>query len=356
MESGDDNEEVIVMSGADDLRAAPYPMPPTTEVEVPAPLGPDFRSAIDAANARVDALGLAELHTKNGTIRYLDVGEGAPVLLVHGMFGGSDAALRQLGPLVPAGFRIIAPSRFGYLGATLPVDATPARQAELFIDLLDSLRIARVAVLAVSAGSTAALRLATRHRRRVSALALVSPNAPGSHQDEKSMPGAVARMLLGSERLMWLLRRHYPARLARLMGIARYRALGGPDLARVDAELDGLFPVARRVNGVLFDAFRSNPAVNDCEPRRVIAPTLVVHARDDAVAPCRAAVGLSRRILGSRLLVEEHGGHLLLGQHPEVTAAVHALLLSTRDRPATSTPHRRVPRQVKRICPPAARS
>jgi hypothetical protein len=47
-----------------------------------APLGPEFPSAVRVANAWIDALGLSELRTPDGTIRYLDVGEGTPVLLV----------------------------------------------------------------------------------------------------------------------------------------------------------------------------------------------------------------------------------------------------------------------------------
>ncbi|TDV42561.1 alpha/beta fold hydrolase [Actinophytocola oryzae] len=305
--------------------------PHTTMDRKMGPLGPDFPSAMRIANDRVDALGLSELRTPNGTVRYLDIGHGRPVLLVHGMFGGSDAALRQLGPLIPDGFRLIVPSRFGYLGSSLPAGATPARQADVFADLLDHLGIARAAVVAVSAGATAALQMAIRHRCRVSALVLLSPNVPGSHQDERGMPPSVARFLLGSDRLMWLLRHRFPERLARFVGVPGSRALSPADRARVAAELDGLFPVARRVDGVLFDAFVSNPAVNDCDLRRVIAPTLVVHARDDALMPSWAAVGLSERVLGSRLLVIEDGGHLMLGEHPEVDRTVKELLRSIQD-------------------------
>lgn len=309
----------------------PAPRPRFTADIQPAPLGPDFRSAMRAANERIDRLGLSELRTPDGTVRYLDVGEGAPVLLVHGMFGGSDAALRQLRSLVPDGFRLIVPSRFGYLGSSLPAGATPARQADAFADLLDHLGIARAAVLAVSAGATSALQLAIRHRCRVSALALVSPNVPGTHQDKQLMPPVVARTMLGSDRLMWLLRHRFPARLARLMGVPKDRPFDTADRARLDAELDGLFPVAQRITGLLFDAFEGNRAVNDCDLRRVIAPTVVAHARDDALMPSWGAVGLSERVLGSRLLVIEDGGHLMLGEHPEVATAVKELFLSTRD-------------------------
>lgn len=296
--------------------------PPRKSIVDPArvPLGPDFRSAMRMANERIDTLGLSELRTPDGTVRYLDVGDGAPVLLVHGIFGGPDAALRQLAPLVPAGFRLIAPARFGYLGSSLPAGATPERQADAFADLLDGLGIARAAVVAASAGATSALRLALRHRGRVSALALLSPNGPGCQHDRPPMPYRVARALWGSDRLMWTVRRRFPDRLARLMGVPA-------DRGRVGAELDGLFPVSRRVDGALFDAFVSNPDVNSIGFRDMSTPTLIVHARDDALAPCWGAIGLAESIPGARLLVLEDGG----GQHPEVAVAVEALLRSTSD-------------------------
>lgn len=291
------------------------------------PLGPDFRSAMVAANARVDALRLSSLHTPSGTIRYLDVGVGPPVLLVHGIFGGSDAALRQLRPLLPDGFRLIAPSRFGYLGSTLPAGATPDDQADAYAYLLDHLGIDKAPVVAGSAGSTSALRLAARHPGRVSGLVLISANGPGPQHDKPPMPYRVARAVWGSDRLMWMIRRHFGDRLGRLLSTPE-----PADRARLEAELDGIFPVSRRVNGALFDAYVSNPAINDYDPRSLSTPTLIVHARDDALAPCWGAVALSQTIPGAELLVVENGGgHLMLGEHPEVAEAVAARLRSTQD-------------------------
>jgi len=313
---------------------APPSAPPRRSIVDPArvPLGYGFRSAMRMANERIDALGLSELRTPDGTVRYLDVGEGVPVLLVHGIFGGPDAALRQLAPLVPAGFRLIVPARFGYLDSSMPAGATSKRQADAFADLLDGLGIARAAVVAASAGATSALRLALRHCGRVSALALLSPNGPGCQHDRPPMPYRVARALWGSDRLMWTVRCHFSTRLTRLMGVPADRPLTAADRGWLEAELDGLFPVTRRADGALFDAFVSNPDVNSIGFRDLNTPTLIVHARDDALAPRWGAIGLAESIPGARLLVLENGGgHLMLGEHPEVAVAVEALLRSTSD-------------------------
>jgi len=325
MDTGTEDEEVTVMSATDDLRVmASNPVTHTA----PEPLGPDFASAMRTAEARVGQLDQSELRTPDGTVRYVDTGAGAPVLLVHGIFGGADAALRQLGPFVPDGFRIIAPSRFGYLGSTLPAGASPARQADAFAALLDELGIEKTAVVAACTGAASALRLAIRHPERVSALVLVSSSGPGVQYYRRPLPRAVAAALWGSNRLMWLARHRFTRMRAVRTGWSPRTA----DRAGVGAELDGLFPVDRRVDGALFDAFVSNPDINHgYDFGRITAPTLIVHARDDALAPRWCAVGLSELIPTARLLVVEDGGHLMLGDHPEVITETQALLRSTSD-------------------------
>src|SRR5512144_1673531 len=78
---------------------------------------------IAAARARV-AAGARMVQTSCGPIQYASVGEGPPLLVVHGAGGGFDQGLDLGAPLVRKGFRIIAVSRFGYLGTPLPADAS----------------------------------------------------------------------------------------------------------------------------------------------------------------------------------------------------------------------------------------
>ena len=101
-----------------------------------------------------------------------------------------------------AGYRIITPSRFGYLGSPLP-EPTTAAQADAFVSLFDALGIAQVPVLAFSAGSTSAVQFALRHPDRVSALVLVASNSP--HEKPVTLaPRALARS--SSPSPLWFLR------------------------------------------------------------------------------------------------------------------------------------------------------
>ena len=65
---------------------------------------------------------------------------------------------------------------------------------------------------------------------------------------------------------MWALRTYAPHFITELMGVPRDTALSPADHARLEEELDAIFPVSRRVHGVLFDAFTGNKAVNATAP------------------------------------------------------------------------------------------
>ena len=98
------------------------------------------------------------IETKCGTIEYATMGEGPPVLVVHGAGGGYDQGLWIARDSVGEGFRIIAPSRFGYLRTPLPQDASPAAQADAHACLLDAFNISKVAVVGVSAGAPSSMQ------------------------------------------------------------------------------------------------------------------------------------------------------------------------------------------------------
>jgi pimeloyl-ACP methyl ester carboxylesterase len=51
-----------------------------------------------------------------------------------------------------------------------------------------------------------------------------------------------------------------------------------------------------------------------------------VHFKDDAGPPYTGAVALAEAIPGARLVGIDHGGHLGLGNHPEVPREIGAFL------------------------------
>ena len=154
----------------------------------------------------------------------------------------------------------LAPSLFGYLGSTLPEGATPATQADAFASLLDYLEVSQVVLFGYSAGGPSAIQFALRHRDRTTVLVLMASAPPGK---DGAPPKFIARTMLGSDAFFWLLRRLVPTQLGRLMGVpAGLRPTPEQRMTVADSE-EGPFPIAPRKEGVLFDLYVSNPAVQD---------------------------------------------------------------------------------------------
>ncbi len=150
-----------------------------------------YHQSLVAARNRLDAAPRHSVHsTRSGAIEYADHGDGAPVLVSHPLLGGFDIGINTGRAYIGGGFRLIAPSRFGYLGSTLPAGATPAGQADAFAELLDVLDLDTVPVFGYSAGGPAAIQLALRHPQRVAALVLLASALPGpAGRPPKPVPG-----------------------------------------------------------------------------------------------------------------------------------------------------------------------
>jgi pimeloyl-ACP methyl ester carboxylesterase len=293
-----------------------------------------YHRDLEADRARLAAVSRRAMPTAFGVIEYAERGTGEPLLVIHGIFGGCDSGLVSVDGMFP-GRRVIAPSRFGYLGSSLPPGATPAGQADAFAALLDGLGVASADVLAISAGATSGLLLALRHPERVRHLIVLSGNLPGSPTAEHQ-PDAT-RLLVRSEFPMWAVRTLARPVMTRLLGVPRGYPMTAADSRVVNDITGSIFPVKPRAEGVIFDFFVSNPDVNRYDLESVTVPTLIVHAADDPLASYEAAQRAAARIPGARLVSVERGGHLMLGQQDTVEPALSAFLAG-REQPAGAQP------------------
>jgi pimeloyl-ACP methyl ester carboxylesterase len=288
---------------------------------------------IRPARERV-AMGSRIGQTPCGPIEYAVVGEGAPVLVVHGAGGGFDQG-RDFGvPLAAQGFQVVAMSRFGYLRTPLPQDASAAAQADAHACLLDALGIRRAAVIGVSAGAPSALQFALRHPARAAALVLMVPAAyvprPGDAAPVKA-PLATQFLFdtaLRSDFLFWGAIRLAPGMVTR--GIlatppAAVAAASAQEKARVDEIMRHILPVSPRRLGLLNDA-----AVTSSIPRypleRIATPTLAISVADDLFGTFEVARYTAAQIPGARFIGYESGGHVWVGHHGEVMREIAAFL------------------------------
>lgn len=280
-----------------------------------------YRRYLRAARARLASTERHSLITRFGNIEYAERGAGDPILISHGIFQGCDVVL-MFRDLVPDR-RMIAPSRFGYLGSDMPPRATPADQAGAFVELLDALGIPAIDVIGISAGATSTLQMALLHPGRVRHLVLLSANLPGS---ATAVVQPAWTRALNRQVPIWLLKTFFPRLMARMAGVPNGLAMSEADAAFVAAFLDGMFPIDARVRGIDFDAFVSNADVNDYDLSALSVPALLVHAKDDPMVSYTAAERAVGRIRGARLISLPSGGHHLLGQMAAVRDHIDAFL------------------------------
>ena len=268
-----------------------------------------YRRDMNAARARVAAVERHVVSTQWGAVEYAERGSGAPVLVVHGIYQNCVSGLFSVRDLF-ADRRVIAPSRFGYLGSSMPPNPTPAAQADAFVALLDALGIGQIDVVGLSAGTPSALQLALRHPEKVKHLAVLVGNLPGS-------PTAIVQpswtRRINRQFMMWALRTFAPSPTARLVSaVPKGFAMSSDDVRYVNEFIDSLFPMSPE--GYNFDLFVSNADVTNYNLEAISVPTLIAHTKDDQLASHEASQRAAARIPGARFVSLESGGHLMLGQ------------------------------------------
>ncbi|MEY9199277.1 2-hydroxy-6-oxonona-2,4-dienedioate hydrolase [Sinorhizobium fredii] len=291
-----------------------------------------YSDDIDRARFSV-ANGARIASTTAGPIEYAEKGDGIPLLSVHGAGGGWDQGLTNVADLVGNGFRVVAPSRFGYLGTPIPADASPAAQADAHVALLSELQIDKAVVVGVSAGARSAIELALRHPDRVSALILIVPGtyAPESPVMVEGSRGSAFVFWLvntGADFAWWATEKIAPSVLIRFLGVPPEIVEAAPakDRNRVMAIIRSVEPLSRRFPGINID---SAPDLHRLPLEQIAAPTLVVSAQDDLFNTLPAAKFAAASIPGAKLVVYDTGGHLLVGHGEKVKKAVSDFLART---------------------------
>ncbi|MDD5199419.1 MAG: alpha/beta hydrolase [Terrimicrobiaceae bacterium] len=132
--------------------------------------------------------GSKVVRTAAGDVEYTERGVGPAVLICHGAPGGYDQAMLLGEALAKNGFRVIAPSRPGFLRTPLTTGLLFDDQADALAALLDKLGVARASVLGFSTGSQVAARFALRHPDRTDALVLISPVIAAYQRDPATQP------------------------------------------------------------------------------------------------------------------------------------------------------------------------
>jgi pimeloyl-ACP methyl ester carboxylesterase len=281
-----------------------------------------YREEMRRAWDRINSFPTKRLTTHLGTIEFADHGEGLPLLVAHGVLGCHvDSVGTWWARLTGDSFRVIAPSRFGYFGSTLPDGATPAAQADAFALLLDHLGVDRAVVIGFSAGSGSVLEFARRYPERVIALVLACCRLGGGVTLSRAF-APLFRLAYRADRLFWMFKKAMPTTYSRMMGIPKGFQPSRREAEEIAATRDLLFPFKPRCDGAVFDGFVSNLAADRFPFEQLNVPTLVISARDDPLAPYEYAARAAARVPGAKLETVETGGHFFMGHDAQVRTAI----------------------------------
>ncbi len=270
------------------------------------------RAELRKSHERLAAYKAKKVELSYGTMTYIDRGSGVPILSCHGIFGGYDQAFDNVSNYASR-HRILAPSRFGYLGSGVRGEGTPKEQVKAYVELLDMLGIDKVFVMGASAGGTIAIRFALEHPERTHGLILYSsampfPAKPASYPKYQGPPAFVCR--------------DYPMYFM--------RSLFGPLMGMEPAIVKKMMPISERRTGVVLDATITNPDMarnfEDYPVEDLRVPSIVLQAEDDKLANFGAAEKAVPRFPRCTFVAFKTGGHMMIGHEQEVDSAVNQFM------------------------------
>ena len=241
------------------------------------------------------------------TLAYVRRGDpsGVPVLLMH-PWGESLGCFDRLLPLLPATVHAVAMDQRGHGDADKPAGGYGvvdfAADVEAFVDAV-GLRSA--VLLGSSSGGYVAQQVALGIPHRVSGLVLVG--SPRSLRRRPAFADEVDRLIDPVDR-GWVERS--------LMWFPRFHDV--PDWYIQDRVDDGMRMPAHVWRQALAGLIAARPPT---ETGTITAPTLIIWGARDEVLPWKDEQALAAAIPGSRLVVYEDTGHLVVWEQPERVAS-----------------------------------
>jgi pimeloyl-ACP methyl ester carboxylesterase len=248
-----------------------------------------------------------DVAARGARIRFIEAGDGLPLILVHDYLA-SHVAWDDVLPQLSRKFHVIAPDLPGFGESEKP---SPSRYAydfdafaESLIDLVAALGLARVSVCGHALGGAIALTIAASHPDVVEKLVLVNPLVyPPPEPDMMSRVASIP--LLGP----FVFKQLYGRALfrTRFLGYANQRA-SGRTTQRVD-QLFELFdiPAAREAAyATMMHAMLDTRSLIARVPR-VTAPTLITWGRRHRASPVEHGRRLARELREARFEVFDCG-------------------------------------------------
>jgi pimeloyl-ACP methyl ester carboxylesterase len=244
------------------------------------------------------------------TLHWESTGTGDPVLMIMGL-GLSGGAWWRTVPVLSRSLRVITFDNRGVGRSRAHLHSyTTEAMADDAVSVLDAAGIERAHVYGFSLGGMVAQQLALRHEDRVRSIVLGATHPGGP------------RAVRPSDDVIAFFRRR-ASMSAKDAARASVPFNYGPrcrrehkDRIAEDIQRRLAHPFPERA----YKAQMVAASLHNCYRRlkRVEAPTLVVHGREDRIVPVANAEILAERIPRAELRILDHAGHLYSTEQPEV--------------------------------------
>jgi pimeloyl-ACP methyl ester carboxylesterase len=251
----------------------------------------------------------------NGSrVNYIEMGEGPPLVFVHGLSGCWQNWLENI-PHFARSRRVIAIDLPGFGESELPNEEISMPGYGRFVDaFLGEIGVDRASIVGNSMGGFIAAEVAVSHPERVDKLGLVSAAGVMTvGPAQLTVASRLARSFnAGSARV--LARRHSLVRRRGMRKVVLYGIVTHPELLQPEL----VYEIASGGGKPGFmDAFK---AVLDYDFRdrlpEIERPTLIVWGRNDRIVPVGGAYRYEEMIPNSRRVIFEETGHVPMIERP----------------------------------------
>ena len=252
--------------------------------------------------------------TSLGPIEYRLAGDSGPVLLfIHGTPGGHDQT-----QATADGYRVLTPSRPGYLRTPLSVGMTPFEQACALNELLEVLDIHKVVIMGVSGGGPASMEFAANFPDKT--LGLIALEAVSFSEDFRAVDSEIFDSsdvsLWFKLSLLTLLSNKILASQILPNKNSRKKLLASPNnIKHLKKLIWSIWPLTVRSSGFENDYKQFRNISIPFE--RIRVPTLVIHGDEDISVDIKHGRHTNKLIAHSKMHLISEGDHMMMSSHAD---------------------------------------